>query len=60
MRWCSEIPVDQTQLLIPIATLIAVEIVHLKWIWWTHWHCRKCSRKNRDCECESRKWLLYL
>jgi hypothetical protein len=48
-----------TELLVSIVGLIAIEILHLKWIWLTEWTCRRCRLKNRDCECSGR-WIRYL
>jgi hypothetical protein len=51
--------VSRTQVLIAILGLILLELNHLKWIWWEHWHCGRCGSKNRDCAC-STKWIMYL
>jgi hypothetical protein len=51
--------VTREQGIFAIAALIAVELTHLKWIWWTQWSCSKCERKHKDCGCE-RKWQMYL
>jgi hypothetical protein len=29
--------------------LIVLEVQHLKWIVWEHWHCRRCGVKHREC-----------
>ena len=50
---------DRPQLLFGIVSMLVLEVNHLKWIVWTHWDCRKCGRKHKDCGC-GRKWLLYL
>ena len=42
-----------------ILALICVEVVHLKWIWWTEWHCRRCGAKNNVCR-HGAKWMLFL
>jgi hypothetical protein len=51
--------VGPDQLLFVIAVLIAVELNHLKWIWWTYWKCAKHARPHCECGCRA-KWLLYL
>ena len=51
---------SQTQVFLWIVALIVLEIFHLKWIVWTQWACRKCSRKHKDCACDGTKWFLYL
>jgi hypothetical protein len=51
--------VTRDELLFSIAALIAVELNHLKWIWWNFWQCSKCTRAHKDCGCSS-KWLMYL
>ena len=48
-----------TELLISIIALIAVEILHLKWIWLTERSCRRCRLKNLECGC-SGNWMRYL
>jgi hypothetical protein len=50
---------DRQQLLVPIATLIALELAHLRWILWTQWHCRKCHASHIECECKP-AWLKIL
>jgi len=50
---------SREQLLFTIAMLIAVELNHLKWIWWTYWTCSKHACPHKDCGCRA-KWLLYL
>jgi hypothetical protein len=42
-----------------IVALICVEIVHLKWIWWTEWHCRRCGERNNVCR-HGAKWMFLL
>lgn len=51
--------VQRPELFLGIVGLIAAEIVHLKWIWWTHWTCRKCGRKNHECG-HGAKWMFLL
>jgi hypothetical protein len=51
---------SQDQLLVSIVLLIAVEMLHLKWIWWTQWACRVCKLKNEHCACDRRRWMMYL
>ena len=48
-----------TELLASIMGMIAVEILHLKWIWLSEWSCRRCKQTNLNCECSGR-WLRYL
>jgi hypothetical protein len=50
---------SRTELLVSIVGLIAVELLHLKWIWLAHWSCRRCYRKNLECDCSGR-WVRYL
>ena len=52
---------SQTQILLWIVALFVLEVNHLKWIWWENWSCRRCTRKHKDCACETtKKWLMYL
>jgi len=48
-----------TQLLVSIFGLIAVEVLHLKWIWLSEWSCRRCRLRNLECQCSGR-WVRYL
>ena len=48
------------QLALAIVGMIALELAHLKWIWLAHWKCPKCSARNLDCACPSRRLLKYL
>jgi hypothetical protein len=51
----------QTQIFIGILVLFLVEVNHLKWIWWNHWHCRTCGVRNRHCGCSDKwKWMVLL
>jgi hypothetical protein len=50
---------EHQELLAPIATLLAVEIAHLRWILWTQWHCRKCGESHVECACKP-AWLKLL
>jgi hypothetical protein len=52
--------VDRPGILIAIAGLIALELNHLKWIWWTEWKCKRCGAANKDCACHDRRWVMYL
>jgi len=53
--------VNQTELFLAIVGLIAVELYHLKWIWWEHWMCRSCGTANKNCSCgPPPKWFKYL
>jgi hypothetical protein len=49
----------KTELLVSIVVLIAVELLHLKWIWLSEWSCRRCRRRNLECACSGR-WMKYL
>jgi len=49
----------RNELLASIVAMVALELYHLKWIWLSHWSCRKCSRTNLECACEGR-WMRYL
>ena len=40
---------SQTQILLWIVALVALEIQHLKWIVWEHWECRQCKVKHSQC-----------
>jgi hypothetical protein len=51
---------SRPQLTIAILGLIALEVNHLKWIWWTYWDCRRCGRKHKDCGACGRAWLMFL
>ena len=51
---------SHTQLLIMIASMILLELNHLKWIWWTQWKCRGCGTANEHCDCGRSKWVMYL
>jgi hypothetical protein len=50
--------VSRELLFFAIVTLILVEVMHLKWIWWNHWVCRKHERVYKECGCS--KWVMYL
>jgi hypothetical protein len=41
--------VSPTEIFASICGLIALEILHLKWIVWEHWDCRRCGTKHKDC-----------
>ena len=58
---CDLLKMSQTELLVAITVLIVVEINHLKWIWWEHWHCRACTVVHKDCSCgRTNRWVMYL
>jgi hypothetical protein len=58
---CDRARVSRTVVLLWILALFALEVQHLKWIWWEHWSCRRCSAKHKDCACgATRTWLMYL
>lgn len=50
---------DRSYLFAAIVAMIALEITHLKWIWWTYWDCRRCGVKHRECG-HGAKWLFLL
>jgi len=50
---------EHSGLLAPIATLIALELAHLRFILWTQWHCRRCSATHLDCACKP-AWVKLL
>jgi hypothetical protein len=53
--------VSQTAILLWILALFALEVQHLKWIWWEYWDCRTCSAKHKDCACgATRPWVMFL
>jgi hypothetical protein len=53
--------VSRTQILLWIVALFLLEVNHLKWIWWEHWHCRACSVTHKECSCgATSRWLMYL
>ena len=45
---------SEAQILLWIVALSALELCHLKWIWWTEWRCGRCAKKNEHCACEGR------
>ncbi len=52
---------DRGQILLWILALIVLEVQHLKWIWWEHWDCRRCSQKHKDCGCgATSRWIMYI
>ena len=36
-------------MLISICGLVALEVLHLKWIVFEFWDCRRCGVKHKDC-----------
>lgn len=50
---------SSTSVLVWCAILIVLEIQHLKWIVWEHWHCRRHGVVYRECGCIDRamRWL---
>jgi hypothetical protein len=53
--------VSHTAILLWILALFALEVQHLKWIWWEFWDCRSCSAKHKDCACgATRHWVMFL
>jgi len=53
--------VSRTEILIWIVALFALEVNHLKWIWWEYWNCRRCSVKHKDCSCgATSRWIMYI
>jgi hypothetical protein len=53
--------VSRTTILLWILALLALEVQHLKWIWWEHWDCRACAAKHKDCSCgATRSWVMFL
>ena len=53
--------VSRTAILLWIVALFVLEINHLKWIWWEHWDCRRCSVKHKDCACgATARWMMFL
>jgi hypothetical protein len=50
---------SSSEILAWIIGLGAIELCHLKWIWLSEWSCRKCARKNLECDCPGR-WQKYL
>jgi hypothetical protein len=51
--------VSHPELMGPICFGIALEIVHLRWILWTQWTCRRCGDAHIDCGCKP-DWLKHL
>jgi hypothetical protein len=43
-----------------IVCLLALEVSHLKWIWWERWHCRACGVVNHQCNCGRARRLMRL
>ena len=53
--------VSRTEILLWIVALLWLEVNHLKWIWWEHWHCRACTVVHKDCSCgRTNRWVMYL
>ena len=53
--------VSRTEILLWIVALFWLEVNHLKWIWWEHWHCRACTVVHKDCACgQTNRWVMYL
>jgi hypothetical protein len=53
--------VSRTEVLLWIAALFALEVNHLKWIWWEYWSCRACTVKHKDCSCgATARWVMFL
>ena len=53
--------VSRTETLLWIVALFVLEVNHLKWIWWEHWHCRACTVVHKDCSCgQTSRWVMYL
>ena len=50
---------SKSELLLWIVAMIVLELYHLKWIWLSEWSCRKCARKNLECDCPGR-WQKFL
>ena len=47
------------ELLAPIATLLAIEVAHLRWIVLTQFQCRQCHASHLECECKP-AWVKIL
>jgi hypothetical protein len=47
------------ELLGPICLGIALEIVHLRWIVWMQWTCRRCTAPHIECGCKP-SWLKHV
>jgi len=47
------------ELLGPICLAIALEIVHLRWIVWTQWTCKRCAVAHIECRCKP-SWLKHV
>ena len=53
--------VSHTEIFLWIVALFALEVNHLKWIWWEHWSCRACTVKHKDCACgATSRWVMFL
>ena len=53
--------VSRLEILLWIVALFALEVNHLKWIWWEHWDCRHCSAKHKDCGCgATARWKMFI
>ena len=52
---------SRDQILFWILCLLALEVAHLKWIWWEYWNCRACGVRNRafDCGRARRRMMLF-
>ena len=50
---------SNSQIIVWIVALLALELSHLKWIWLSEWSCGRCARRNLECDCSGR-WQKYL
>ena len=47
-------------ILLWIVALLVLEVMHLRWIWWEHWQCRRCHTVNRHCSCGRAERIMRL
>ena len=48
------------QIMLWIVALLVLEVMHLRWIWYEHWHCRRCHAVNRHCSCGRAERIMRL
>jgi hypothetical protein len=59
-RECDALGVSEGLLLFAIASMIVLELQHLRWIWWEYWDCGTCGAKNKHCACDRFKWQVWI
>jgi hypothetical protein len=51
---------SHNEILFWILCLIALEVAHLKWIWWQFWSCSRCGARNHHCACGRARRIMTL